>query len=144
MTELQNGVRAWRGAEDDRYKKWHRERLGSAFVMVDVDAVELCHRCLAPLDLQEVAGWDGDSRENVHKGLQLDVLRQLASANRTRAHLIEPAFNADGQLKMVRVTDLLGQTPEMRTPIVMLPTRYRAFLQSLRDQHRRQCTAVRR
>lgn len=62
------------GTRDLTYSRWHRYALHDDITMIDLDAVEYCHRCRMPLLLIETA------RDIGQAGKPTTVLKALAAS----------------------------------------------------------------
>jgi hypothetical protein len=106
---------------DLRYSDWHR-RLDPALGMIDLDAVESCHRCWHPLALIELAEW-GTRRKVV------TTLKALAGRSGLPAYTVRYQFPDVVPIRLSVVDHTAGTTA------VMDADEYERFLLDLRVGH---------
>lgn len=107
---------------DLRYSDWHR-RLDRSLGMIDLDAVECCRQCWAPVALIELAGWGTGAKPTT-------TLVELAR----RAHL--PAYTVRVEFPDPLPTRLSVRRHDSDEPVrVMTPDEYERFLLTLRAEH---------
>ena len=113
------------GTRDLTYSAWHR-RLEDDLTYIDVDGLEYCRRCRAPLALIELA-------RDVGQGFKATpVIRQLATRSGVPAYLVFYKPNGEQDIERFRVAQLW---PIYTDTIIMSPDKYASFLRSLRSRH---------
>jgi hypothetical protein len=108
---------------DLRYSDWHR-RLAPTLGMIDLDAVECCHRCWAPLALIELTRWgSGEKRAT--------TTTRLADAAGVPAYLVRYEFPEPPPPTRLSVRKLGDNHPAR----LMTAGQYEEFLHDLRFGH---------
>lgn len=107
---------------DVRYSDWHRQ-LDPLLGMIDLDAVECCSRCWAPVALIELAGWGTGPKP-------VTTLVELAR----RARL--PAFTVRHEFPVPIPIRLSVRRHDSDEPVrVLTPDEYERWLLDLRASH---------
>jgi len=107
---------------DIRYSDWHR-RLDGSLGMIDLDAVECCNRCWAPVALIELAAW-GTRPKSV------TTMSALARMSGLPAYTVRYQFPDPTPVRLAVRRHGTGDEP-----IVLGPAEFEKFLLDLRDGH---------
>lgn len=114
---------------DHSYSLWHRSiepEDSNQLPYVDIDAVEFCPRCLAPLALMELAMDVGQRFKPV------GVTVQLAKRAHVPAYLVFYKTNSGGQIVSFRARQVW---PPAREWWIFSPSAYADWLRVLRAVH---------
>jgi hypothetical protein len=107
---------------DLRYSDWHRT-LDRSLGMIDLDAVECCHRCWQPVALIELAAW-GTRPKSV------TTMTRLAEMSGLPAYTVRYQFPDPTPVKLA--VRRHGSDDE---PVVIGPGEFERFLLDLRNGH---------
>ena len=107
---------------DLRYSDWHR-RLDPSLGMIDLDSVEACHRCWAPLALIELTGWGTRPKP-------VTTMTALARAAGLPAFTVRYRFPDPVPIELS-----IRRHGSTETPVVVGPDEFERFLLGLRADH---------
>lgn len=121
------------GTRDLTFSKWHRYALPDRATCIDLDFLEYCQRCRAPLALIETA------RDVGQPFKPTIVMKRLAATATVPAYLIlyklDP--NAEWGISHMRVAQVYPGQSELRK---VSPEELGALITSVHDQH--QCSTA--
>ena len=116
------------GTRDLTYSRWHRALPDDDLTMIDLDILEYCRRCAAPLLLGELA-------QDVGQGFKATTVLKALTAemrNGVKAYLIFYKPDGNGGIERFRVREVY---PCQGREAILKPDEWAEKLRELRIKH---------